>query len=610
MTQETERTWTEPALPPLDPALTVAGLLRKRALEFPEDLLVERRPSGGAWTPMTAREVAQDVDVVARGLMAQGVEAGDAVGILGPTSYEWMLLDLAALEVGAVVVPIYLTDSMSQIRHILTDAEVSLVVVDTDEHAQAVRDAQGPHVRSILRVDGGAVSELRAAAGSVTPEELDRRLGAVGQDQLASIVYTSGTTGQPKGVELTHRNFVEMTRGVRTILPEILDSPDTRALMFLPMAHVFARFVVDTLIAGRGSMGFAPDTHNLSADIASYRPTGMLVVPHVLEKVYNAASAQAGAGVRGLVFSWSARQARRKAEESGVGPAAPADLALAVADRLVLSRVRAVLGNQLRYVISGGAPLSKDLADFFSGVGVTIIQGYGLTETTGPATGQRIGDNDPSNVGRPLPGVSVRLQEDGEILLRGPILFRGYHHLPEATEAAFTDGWFRTGDLGSADDEGHLRIIGRSKEILVTASGKNVSPEVLEDSLATHPLIDHIVVVGDARPYVAALISLDPEMLPVWLRRKGLKPTDTAHAATLPEVRASLDRAIARANQRVSRAESIRRYRIVDQRFTVENGLLTPSLKVKRHAVLTQLADQVDALYEEGERDRAAGGGA
>lgn len=609
MTRGTDGTWSEPALAPLDPARTVPAVLRRRAREFPEDVLVERRSGTGSWEPMTAPEVARDVDTVARGLIALGVGVGDGVAVLGSTSYEWMLLDLAVQAVRGVVVPIYQTDSLSQVRHILTDADVSVVITDTAEQAELVRSAHGPTLRHLLCLERGGLEDLRAAAGRAPRGESERRRASAGADDLASIVYTSGTTGEPKGVELTQANFVEMTRGVRHILPEILDSPDTRVLMFLPLAHVFARFVVHTLIAGRGSMGFSRDTRNLLSDISSFRPTGMLVVPRVLEKVHNAAAAKAGGGVRGKVFSWSARQARRVAEagpgSEGVGPGARG--ALAVADRLVLSQVRAALGNQLRYVISGGAPLSQDLAGFFGGVGITIIQGYGLTETTGPATGQRIGDNDPSNVGRPLPGTSLRIETDGEILLRGPSLFRGYHNLPGATEEALRGGWFHTGDLGSADEEGHLGITGRKKELLVTASGKNVSPEVLEDALASHPLIGHVIVVGDARPYVGALVTLDPEMLPVWLRKKGLEPTDPAHAAQMPEVRASLDRAIARADQRVSRAESIRRYRIVDAEFSVENGYLTPSLKVRRHKVLQDLADEVDALYEESERDKEAG---
>jgi len=610
MTRGTDGTWSEPALTPLDPELTVPALLRRRAREFPDDVLVERRSGTGSWEPMTALEVARDVDTVARGLMALGVGVGDGVAVLGSTSYEWMLLDLAVQAARGVVVPIYQTDSLAQVRHILADADVSVVVTDTADQAELVRSAHGPAVRHVLCLDRGALGDIRAAAPRAPEGESERRAASAGGDDLASIVYTSGTTGEPKGVELTQANFVEMTRGVRHILPEILDNPDTRVLMFLPLAHVFARFVVHTLIAGRGSMGFSRDTRNLLSDISSFRPTGMLVVPRVLEKVYNAASAKAGGGVRGKVFSWSARQARRVAEggpgSEGTGPGARG--ALAVADRLVLSQVRAALGNQLRHVISGGAPLSQDLAGFFAGVGITIIQGYGLTETTGPATGQRIGDNDPSNVGRPLPGTTLRIEPDGEILLRGPYLFRGYHDLPAATEEALRGGWFHTGDLGSADEEGHLSITGRKKELLVTASGKNVSPEVLEDALASHPLIGHVIVVGDARPYVGALVTLDPEMLPVWLRRKGLEPADPAHAAQMPEVRASLDLAIARADQQVSRAESIRRYRIVDAEFSVENGYLTPSLKVRRHKVLQDLADEVDALYEEGERDRDAAG--
>ncbi|WP_312350046.1 AMP-dependent synthetase/ligase [Actinomyces sp.] len=592
----------------IDPSDTVQAMLRERAEARPDDIVVEERTEVGAWRPVRARELADRVEDVARGLIGVGVRPGESVAVLSATSFEWMLLDLGILSVGAVTVPIYESDSAAQIGHILADAEVSHVFTATSQQAELVESVRTPGVRAIDSLDRGALRTLSSAARSVAPSEVDDRSAAVRAEDVATIIYTSGTTGVPKGVVLTHSNFVGTTRAVYQILPEVIDAPDTRLLLFLPLAHVLARFVMHAVLGGHGTIAFSPDVKRLLPDIQAFRPSALLAVPRVLEKVYNAASSKAGHGLRRRIFAWSAKQARAAsaARETAFGPSPALRLRHGMAERLVLGKVRAALGPNIRYVVSGGAPLATDLAQFFAGTGITLLQGYGLSETTGPITVQRPGANPKGAVGQVLPGDSVRVAEDGEVLVRGISVMRGYHDLPEETAKALSGGWFHTGDLGTLDRKGQLRITGRKKELIVTAGGKNVSPEVLEDALQTHPLISHVVVVGDGRPYIGALITLDAEMLPGWLRAHGLDTVDPATAADLPEVRESLQRAIDRANHQVSRAESIRRFRILDAAFTVENGYLTPSLKLRRSQVLHDFAGDVDALYDEGEAEKVA----
>ena len=606
MGRQRDGSYTEKARFTLDPRDTIPSMLRARAGARPGEVAVEQRTEVGGTRPVSAADLQRRVDDVARGMVGLGIRPGDAVAILSSTSFEWMLLDLAILSVGAVTVPVYETDSASQIRHILTDAHVVHAFTATSQQADLIESVRTDDLRRISSLDRGALRELASAARTVTPEQVEARTSALRNSDVATIIYTSGTTGEPKGVVLTHANFVGTTKAVRQILPEVIDSPDTRLLLFLPLAHVLARFVMHAVLSGRGTLAFSPDVKRLLPDIQAFRPTVLLAVPRVLEKVYNAAAAKAGKGLRHRVFAWSAKQSRSyaAAREGLFGPSPALKARHRLAEILVLRRVRGALGANLRYVVCGGAPLATDLGQFFTGVGLTLLQGYGLSETTGPITVQRPGANPAGTVGLVLPGNSIRIGEDGEVLASGVSVMEGYHDLPEATAEAITDGWFHTGDLGTIDRRGQLRITGRKKELIVTAGGKNVSPEVLEDALQTHPLISHVVVVGDGRPYVGALITLDPEMLPSWLAAHGLPPTDTDHAAELPEVRASLERAVARADRQVSRAESIRRFRIVDAAFTVENGYLTPSLKLKRSKVLHDFAPEVDALYAQGEAER------
>ena len=464
--------------------------------------------------------------------------------------------------------PIYETDSASQIAHILTDADVRIVITATTQQAELVESVRTEGVRHILSLDRGAERVLTGAAQGVSVEQVRERTDAVKLSDEATVIYTSGTTGMPKGVVLTHGNFISPMLQAYDFLPLLINDPKSRSLLFLPVAHVLARFVMYCLLAGQGVTAFSPDTRNLVNDIATFKPTMLLVVPRVMEKVYNAAAAKAGGGMKGRMFAWAAKQARALSKatayvdsplpESAVagpgpdttpvpdasampspGPSTALKLRGRVADALVLSKVRAILGPNLHTIISGGAPLALDLANFYRGLGITLLQGYGLSETTGPISVETPQDFPPDSVGFPWPGNRMKIAPDGELLVQGISVSKGYHNLPEATAEAYVDGWFKTGDLASIDDRGHLRITGRKKELIVTAGGKNVSPEVLEESLSTHPLIANIIVVGDNRPYIGALIALDTEMLPEWLATHGLPVVDAAQAANLPEVRDS-----------------------------------------------------------------------
>ncbi|WP_315579937.1 AMP-dependent synthetase/ligase [uncultured Actinomyces sp.] len=575
-------------------------LLAARASAHPDQVVIETRSSVGATQKITAAELQRQVEYISCGLVGLGIEAGDSVAILASTSMEWLLLDLSLLSIGAITVPIYESDSAAQIRHILEDAHVVQVFTATTQQAELVRSVAPAFTRSIDSLDQGALRAIARAAKHVSIDDVKARRSSLNSSSIATIIYTSGTTGVPKGVVLTHANFLATIAGARQVVGDIVDSPDTRLLLFLPVAHVLARLVMHLVLSGAGVLGFSPNIKNLLPDIQAFKPSVLLVVPRVLEKVYNAASAKAGGGIKGKMFAWSAKQARTYAlaQERTFGPSLLKKARHGIADALVLKKIRSILGPNLRYIVSGGAPLATDLAQFYAGMGITLLQGYGLSETTGPIAVQHVGKNPVGTVGLPLPGNFIKIAKDGEILVKGVSVMPGYYHLPEQTHQVMPDGeWFHTGDLGSISKSGQLSITGRKKELIVTAGGKNVSPEVLEDSLATHPLIANVIVVGDQRPFIGALFTLDAEMLPDWLRKHGLPRCSPLEAAQLPEVQASLQRAVDRANKAVSRAESIRKFRIIDASFTVENGYVTPSLKLRRGKVLHDFADEVDELY-------------
>lgn len=575
-------------------------LLAARASAHPDQVVIETRSSVGATRKITAAELQRQVEYISCGLVGLGIEAGDSVAILASTSMEWLLLDLSLLSIGAVTVPIYESDSAAQIHHILEDAHVVQVFTATTQQAELVRSVAPAFTRSIDSFDQGALRTIARAAKQVSIDDVKTRRSSLDSSSIATIIYTSGTTGLPKGVVLTHANFLATIAGARQVVGDIVDSPDTRLLLFLPVAHVLARLVMHLVLAGAGVLGFSPNIKNLLPDIQAFKPSVLLVVPRVLEKVYNAATAKAGGGIKGKLFAWSAKQARTYAlaQERTFGPSLLKKARHGIADALVLKKIRSILGPNLRYIVSGGAPLATDLAQFYAGMGITLLQGYGLSETTGPIAVQHVGKNPIGTVGLPLPGNFIKIAKDGEILVKGLSVMPGYYHLPEQTHQVMPDGeWFHTGDLGSISKSGQLSITGRKKELIVTAGGKNVSPEVLEDSLATHPVIANVIVVGDQRPFIGALFTLDAEMLPDWLRKHGLPRCSPLEAAQLPEVQASLQRAVDRANKAVSRAESIRKFRIIDASFTVENGYVTPSMKLRRGKVLHDFADEVDELY-------------
>ncbi|MBD7919393.1 long-chain fatty acid--CoA ligase [Cellulomonas sp. Sa3CUA2] len=593
---------TSPALVTPDPAASIPTMLAARLARDPDGVLAERQAAlGGTWQPVTVGAFVAEVRALAKGLVASGVEPGDRVAIMSRTRYEWTLVDFAVWTAGAVGVPIYETSSAEQVRWISSDSGVRLAVVETAAHAAVVAQVRNdlPGLTEVLVLDEDALGTLVTRGADVPDAEIDRRSTLARGDDLATVIYTSGTTGRPKGVELTHGNFVALCRNGAVGLGEVVSKPTSRTLLFMPLAHVFARFIQVLCIESGAVMGHAPDTRNLLPDLASFRPTYLLAVPRVFEKVYNSAEQKAGSGTKLRMFRWAAKVAiaYSRALETPDGPSSALRAQHAVADRLVHRKLRAALGGRAEFAVSGGAPLGERLGHFYRGIGVHVLEGYGLTETSAATAVNRPGLTKIGTVGPPMPGTSLRVDDEGQIWVAGPHVFRGYRHMPEETAENLVDGWFRTGDIGTLDEDGYLRITGRSKEIIVTAGGKNVAPAVLEDRLRGHPLVSQVVVVGDQRPFIGALVTLDAEMLPGWLAMHGLPAMDVIAAAVHPQVLEALDRAVERANEAVSRAESIRKIAVLTTDFTEANGYLTPSLKVKRAAVLRDFAREVDGLY-------------
>ncbi|MCL2455309.1 MAG: long-chain fatty acid--CoA ligase [Micrococcales bacterium] len=598
MTHETH----SPAPIPSDPTWSAPRLLADLLAEGP-DIVFALRPDGGTWLPVTRQEFADEVTAVAKGLVAAGIDPGDRVAIMCRTRYEWTLLDFAIWAAGGVGVPIYETSSAEQVRWICADAGVRVVVAETAAHAATVAEVHDdlPGLNEVLVIDEDAVGTLAERGAQVTDEEIARRSGLADTDTLATVIYTSGTTGRPKGVELAHGNLVvHALNAVHSNLRIVLQgSPQKRTLLFLPLAHVFARYIQMVTIAAGAVLSHSPSTKHLLEDLAAVQPTFVLAVPRVFEKVYNSAEQKAGPGLSLRIFRWSAKVAitYSRALDTPRGPRPSLTVAHRLAERLVYRKVRQAFGGQMEYAISGGAPLGERLGHYFRGIGVTIMEGYGLTETMAPASVNLPGLTKVGSVGPAFPGTWVRVDDEDQIWVKGPHVFRGYRNEAEATAQVLVDGWFATGDLGSLDDDGYLSITGRKKEIIVTAAGKNVAPAVLEDRLRGHPLVGQVVVVGDARPFIGALVTLDPEMLPGWLKIHGLPSMDVTVAARHPRVLQSLDAAVARANKVVSRAESIRKIAVLPVDFTETNGYLTPSMKVKRALVLRDFAAEIDNLY-------------
>lgn len=568
------------------------------------DHVIYQRLVDGAWVDVTCAQAAAQIRSAAQGLIARGVTPGDRVAILSATRYEWAILDLAILSVGALTVPIYETSSAEQVRWVLTDSAAVLLFAETDAHATLASEltAELPALREVLTIDGSGTPALDALAeggAAVDPGEVQARLAALRAEDPATLIYTSGTTGRPKGCQLTHSNLLHEIRGAKAAVPTLLQKGE-RLLVFLPLAHVLARAITLAGFHNKVTVGFTSDIKNLVPMLGVFKPTIVVSVPRVFEKVYNTAEQNAAGDGKGKIFAIAAQTAIEwsEAQEKGSGPGLLLRLKHAVFDRLVYGKLRAALGGDCHAAISGGAPLGARLCHFYRGVGLTIYEGYGLTETSAAITVNQIGGIKVGTVGKLVPGNSMRIADDGELMVRGGVVFHGYWKNEQATGEAIEDGWFHTGDLGSVDSDGFLKIVGRKKEIIVTAGGKNVAPAVLEDQLRAHPLISQAMVVGDAQPFIASLITIDPEAFVGWKQRNG-KDADASvgDLAADPDLMAEVDVAVKQANTAVSHAEQIRKFRILPVDFTEDTGELTPTLKVKRKVVAEKFAGDIEALY-------------
>lgn len=587
-----------------DNKTNITDLLVERVANNPKLPLFATEQADGTWHDILAEEFLSQVTAVAKGLIASGIQPGQAVAIMSKTRYEWTLIDFAIWFAGAISVPIYESSSPTQMSWILSDSDSVAVFLETAEHLERFETikASVPLARQIWRLDEGVIELLIQRGRDIDNETLEQRRTRAGLYDLATIIYTSGTTGVPKGCELLHRGFVELSKNAMLELPEVLQT-GRKTLLFLPLAHVFARFVEVLAIHVGIKVGHKADAKDVGPAMISFHPDFLLAVPRVFEKVYNAAEQKAEAGGKGDIFRKAAVAAIEyaKAKQEFGKVSLGLSLQHRVFDALVYRKIRSAMGGQLRYAISGGAPLGSRLGYFFAGIGLTVLEGYGLTETTAPAMIARPTQIKIGKIGRTLPGCGVKIASDGEILLRGNNIMRGYWRNPAATAEAFDGEWFRTGDIGELDEDGFLSITGRKKELLVTAGGKNVAPAGLEDPLRSHPLIGQVVVVGDKKPFVSALVSLDSEMLPTWLKNHGGNPElSVSDAATDPLVLSEVQKAIDSVNKNFSTAESIRKFVIINAELTESSGHLTPSLKIKREAVSRDFAKEIAELYADG----------
>lgn len=590
-------------LPPLvvsDPNTNITDLLVDRAIKTPNLPLFALENDKG-FTNVSASEFLSEVRALAKGLIASGIQPSQAVAIMSRTRYEWTLMDFAIWFAGGITVPIYETSSASQMEWILSDSDTIALFTETDEHVKRFEQikASVPLVRTVMTFDNNALEELKRRGKEISDELVDQRRKISKLHELATIIYTSGTTGKPKGCELSHRGFVELSKNATLDLSDVVVEGRSTVL-FLPLAHVFARFVEVLCVHGGIRVAFQPETAKVASTFEAFKPEFILAVPRVFEKVYNSAEQKAEAGGKGDIFRKAAAVAIAWSEalDTKRGPSTKLALQHFVFDKLVYKKIRAAMGGKLQYVISGGAPLGTRLGHFFRAIGVIVLEGYGLTETTAPATISRPATLKIGKVGQPLPGTGIKIASDGEIWTNGHNTMLGYWRNEKATAEVMHDEWFATGDIGTLDEDGYLAITGRKKELLVTAGGKNVAPAVLEDPLRSHPIIGQAVVIGDNLPFVSALISLDPEMLPVWLKNHGGDNTlSVAEAAKLPLVIAAVQKAVDEVNSQVSKAESIRKFVIIESELTEASGHLTPSLKIKRNVVVADFATAVDEIY-------------
>jgi long-chain acyl-CoA synthetase len=604
------REYSTPALVDIPPLANAADVIFRRAGEEPGAVIMRRKAGAdGGWQDVTAGQFRDEVVSLAKGLIAAGIQPGDRVALMSRTRYEWTLIDYAIWSAGGVTVPIYETSSAEQVEWIISDSGARAVFAETAAHESTIGSvkAQLPQLETTWRIEGDALATLSGQGADVGDEQVEARRQGVTAKDTATIIYTSGTTGRPKGCELTHANLLaDVRNAIEGALTEVFDMGNGSTLLFLPLAHAFARIIQVGCLESGVVLGHTPSIKDLVPDLGSFKPTFILAVPRVFEKVFNTAQQQASESpVKTRIFKAAtdtaiaysqAIDARTRGER---GPGAGLTARHALFDRLVYGKLRHAVGGRVQFAVSGGAALGERLGHFFRGVGITILEGYGMTELTAAATVNRPTRNKVGTVGLPIPGASIKIADDGEILIKGPMAFPGYWHNEAATKDTLdSDGWIHTGDIGSLDAEGFLQITGRKKELIVTAGGKNVSPAVLEDRLRAHALVSQCMVVGDNRPYVAALVTIDEEMLPHWKQQHG-KPAEATVADLRedPDLVADIQQAVDDANKAVSRAEAIRRFRVLTTDFTEAGGQLTPSLKLRRNVVAKECAADIEALY-------------
>lgn len=591
--------FTNPVKEPIDSDINLFDLLDERAKRDPDGAMIEYKTEDGTWQPYSAQVFRDMVIDLAKGLIGLGVNKGDSVAIVSRTRWEWTALDMAIMSIGALTVPVYETNSASQVSWIFNDSKVTLAIAEDDgqrDKIESVRD-EVPTLRNVFVIEAGGLNAIKTYGESVTDAEFWEYKEASHGDDRATIVYTSGSTGTPKGVELTHRNFAFLVLSALQYMPRAGAWPNRRLLLFLPLSHVFARFMEFFSFGGTISLALSSNMKTMVKDFETFGPTLLLAVPRVYEKVYNAASQRAGTGFAGKMFMRAAENAREwsKAEQKGEQLPITGRIAHAFYEQVVYKKIRTIFGPNADFAITGGAPMDSELSHFFNGIGMPVLEGYGMTETCGPVCVSLPEDNRIGTIGMPICGITAGIAEDGELVIKGPLVCKGYHNNPGVTTQQITDGWLHTGDLGDISEDGFISITGRKKDLIITAGGKNVSPGLLEASVMTSPVVNQCLVIGDKKPFVAALVTLNLADANNWLESQGAKPEpDLASLAKNAIIHAEVERAVNAANEGVSRAESIRKFEILPDEFTEANGMLTPSLKTRRAQIVEHYRELID----------------
>ena len=593
--------FTNPVKEPIDSDINLFDLLDERAKRDPDGAMIEYKTEDGTWQPYSALVFRDMVIDLAKGLIGLGVNKGDSVAIVSRTRWEWTALDMAIMSIGALTVPVYETNSASQVSWIFNDSKVTLAIAEDDGQRDKIESVRSevPTLRNVFVIEAGGLNAIKTYGESVTDAEFWEYKEASHGDDRATIVYTSGSTGTPKGVELTHRNFAFLVLSALQYMPRAGAWPNRRLLLFLPLSHVFARFMEFFSFGGTISLALSSNMKTMVKDFETFGPTLLLAVPRVYEKVYNAASQRAGSGFAGKMFMRAVENAREwsKAEQKGERLPLPGRVAHAFYEQVVYKKIRTIFGPNADFAITGGAPMDSELSHFFNGIGMPVLEGYGMTETCGPVCVSLPEDNRIGTIGMPMCGITAGIAEDGELVVKGPLVCKGYHNNPEVTTQQITDGWLHTGDLGDISEDGFISITGRKKDLIITAGGKNVSPGLLEASVMTSPVVNQCLVIGDKKPFVAALVTLDLVDANNWLESQGAKPEPDLDAlAKNAIVHAEVERAVNAANEGVSRAESIRKFEILPDEFTEANGMLTPSLKTRRAQIVKHYQELIDSV--------------